>query len=168
MQILETPRLIVRYFTIRDIEALVPILSDPQVMEFSIIGVHNRQQIKQFIEQRLLSYLEPGFGLYALNYKQNGKLIGYCGFFVQKIDEDKEVELGYRLAANYWGRGLATEAVQHIARYGRSKFNFKRFVCIIEPNNTRSIRVAEKLEMKLEKKIIYYGINANLYGRNYK
>ena len=168
MQILETPRLIVRYFTIRDIEALVPILSDPQVMEFSIIGVHNRQQIKQFIEQRLLSYLEPGFGLYALNYKQNGKLIGYCGFFVQKIDEDKEVELGYRLAANYWGRGLATEAVQHIAEYGRSKFNFKRFVCIIEPNNTRSIRVAEKLEMKLEKKIIYYGINANLYGRNYK
>ena len=168
MQTLETPRLLVRYFTIRDLEALVPILSDPQVMEFSIIGVHNRRQIRQFIEQRLLSYLEPGFGLYALIHKQKRELIGYCGFFVQKIDEDKEVELGYRLAANYWGRGLATEAAQYVAEYGRNKFNFKRLVCIIEPNNTRSIRVAEKLGMKLEKKIIYYGINANLYGRNYK
>ena len=168
MQIVETPRLIVRYFTIRDLEALIPILANSQVMEFSIIGVHSRQQIRQFIEQRLLSYLEPGFGLYALIHKKNKELIGYCGFFVQRIDQYKEVEVGYRLSAKYWGQGLATEAAQFICEYGRKKFNFKRFVCLIEPNNKRSIRVAKKLGMKLEKKIVYYGINVQLYSKNYE
>ena len=164
MQILETPRLIVRYFTIRDLDALVAILSDPQVMEFSIFGVHNRQQIRQFIEQRLLSYLDPGFGLYALIHKQDRELIGYCGFFVQKIDERREVEVGYRLATKYWGRGLATEAATHICEYGQKRFNLKRFVCLIEPNNIRSIRVAKKLGMQLEKNTVYHGIEVEVYG----
>ena len=168
MQIVETPRLIVRYFTIRDLEALIPILANSQVMKFSIIGVHSRQQIRQFIEQRLLSYLEPGFGLYALIHKQHQELIGYCGFFVQRVDKYKEVELGYRLNTQYWGRGLATEAAQSICEYGQKKFNFKRLVCLIEPNNKRSIRVAEKLGMKLEKKIVYYGINVQLYSKKYE
>ena len=168
MQILETPRLTVRYFTIRDLEALAPILADPHVMEFSIIGVHSRQQIRQFIEQRLLSYLEPGFGLYALIHKQKRELIGYCGFFVQRIDEYKEVEVGYRLAAKYWGRGLATEAAQSIIKYGRYKFGFQRLICLIDPNNRRSIRVAKKLDMKLEKKIVYHGVDVKLYSKNYE
>ncbi|MDJ0590178.1 MAG: GNAT family N-acetyltransferase [Pleurocapsa sp. MO_226.B13] len=166
MQVLETPRLILRYFTIRDLEALMPILADPQVMEFSIIGVHTRQQIRQFIEQRLLSYLDPGFGLYALIYKHNQELIGYCGFFVQKIDDHKEVEIGYRLATKYWGRGLATEAAKAVCQYGRKKFKFSRFVCLIEPANNRSIRVARKLGMKFEKKTIYYGIDVEMYSIN--
>ena len=168
MQILETPRLIVRYFTIRDLEALVPILADPQVMEFSIIGVHNQQQIRQFVEQRLLSYLDPGFGLYALIHKQNQELIGYCGFFVQKIDEHQEVEVGYRLAREYWGQGLATEAAKLICEYGQKRFNFKRYICLIEPNNKRSIRVAKKLNMKLEKEIVYHGIDVEVYSKNYE
>ena len=164
MQILETPRLIIRYFTIRDLESLFPILGDARVMEFSIIGVHDRQQIRKFIEQRLLSYMDPGFGLYALVNKEDRELIGYCGFFIQKIDDRKEVEIGYRLAAKYWGKGLATEAAQTIYQYGRERFNFQRFVCLIEPENTRSIRVAQKLGMKLEKSIVYYGIDVDVYA----
>lgn len=167
MQILETSRLIVRYFTIRDLDALIPILGDSQVMKFSILGVHNRQQIRKFIEQRLLSYLDPGFGLYALIHKENQELVGYCGFFVQKINDHQEVEIGYRLAAKYWGQGLATEAATCICEYGQDKFNFKRFVCLIEPANIRSIKVAKKLEMKLEKKIIYYGIDVDFYSINF-
>ena len=164
MQILETPRLIIRYFSIRDLEALVPILGDAKVMEFSIIGVHDKKQIRQFIEQRLLSYLTSGFGLYALIHKQDRELIGYCGFFVQKVGDRQEVEIGYRLASKYWGRGLATEAARAIYQYGRERFNFKRFICLIEPANSRSIRVAQKLEMKYEKNIIYHGIDVEMYS----
>ncbi|MEO0926485.1 MAG: GNAT family N-acetyltransferase, partial [Cyanobacteria bacterium J06643_13] len=75
MQILETSRLTLRYITSRDAEALMSVLGDPEVMQFSIIGVHDRQQIRQFIEQRLLSYLECGFGLYALVHKQDQQMI---------------------------------------------------------------------------------------------
>jgi [ribosomal protein S5]-alanine N-acetyltransferase len=168
MQILETSRLTLRYITSRDREALVRILGDQEVMRFSIIGVHSPSQIKQFIEQRLLSYLEYGFGLYALIHKQSQELIGYCGFFIQSIEEQKEVEIGYRLAQPYWGQGLATEAAQAVVEYGQQRFNFQRFVCLIETENIRSIRVATKLGMKLEKRIIYHGLDVAMYSLNCK
>jgi ribosomal-protein-alanine N-acetyltransferase len=164
MQILETSRLTLRYITSRDAEALMPILGDAEVMQFSIIGIHSSKQIKQFIEQRLISYLEYGFGLYALVHKQNQELIGYCGFFIQSIEQQKEVEVGYRLAKKYWGQGLATEAAKAVVEYGQQRFNFRRFVCLIEIKNNRSIRVAQKLGMKLEKKIIYHGLNVAMYS----
>ena len=166
MQIIETPRLTLRYITIRDSKALIPILGDREVMRYSIIGVHNRPRIRQFIEQRLLSYLECGFGLYAVVNKENQELIGYCGFFVQSVDDRKEVEIGYRLAKKYWGQGYATEAAKAVLKYGREKYNFKRFVCLIDPENTRSINVAKKLGMELEKKIIYHGLNVEMYSIN--
>ena len=166
MHILETSRLTLRYITSRDAEALMPILGDAEVMQFSIIGIHSSKQIKQFIEQRLISYLEYGFGLYALVHKQNQELIGYCGFFIQSIEQQKEVEIGYRLAKKYWGQGLATEAAKAVVEYGQQRFNFRRFVCLIEIKNNRSIRVAQKLGMKLEKKIIYHGLNVAMYSLN--
>ena len=166
MQIIETSRLRLRYITIRDAKALKPILSDPEVMRFSIIGVHDRPQIRQFIEQRLISYLEPGFGLYAVIHKQDRELIGYCGFFLQSVEDRKEVEIGYRLAQKYWGQGFATEAAKAVLKYGRERYNFKRFVCLIDPKNTRSINVAKKLDMKLEKSIVYHGLNVEMYSVN--
>jgi RimJ/RimL family protein N-acetyltransferase len=166
MQILETSRLTLRYITSRDAEALMPILGDAEVMQYSIIGVHSPKQIKQFIEQRLISYMEYGFGLYAVVHKQNQELIGYCGFFIQSIEQQKEVEVGYRLAQKYWGQGLATEAAKAVVEYGQQRFNFQRFVCLIEIENSRSIRVANKLGMTLEKKIIYHGLDVAMYSLN--
>ncbi|MEO1342165.1 MAG: GNAT family N-acetyltransferase, partial [Cyanobacteria bacterium J06635_13] len=109
-------------------------------------------------------YLECGFGLYALVHKQDQQMIGYCGFFLQAIEQQKEVEIGYRLARKYWGQGLATEAAQAVLGYGQQRFNFQRFVCLVEPANTRSIRVATKLGMKLEKQIIYHGLDVEMYS----
>ena len=164
MQIIETSRLTLRYITIRDAKALMPILGDPEVMRYSLIGVHDRPLIRQFIEQRLLSYLEPGFGLYAVINRQNRELMGYCGFFIQSIEHIKEVEIGYRLAKKYWGKGYATEAAKAVLEYGRKRFNFQRFVCSIDPQNSRSIRVAKKLGMELEKQVIYHGLNVEMYS----
>ncbi|MGF1590070.1 MAG: GNAT family N-acetyltransferase [Pleurocapsa sp.] len=164
MKIIETSRLTLRYITIGDREALIPILGDAEVMRYSIIGVHNRQQVRQFIEQRLLSYLECGFGLYALIHKQTQELIGYCGFFIQSVEQQQEVEIGYRLAKKYWGQGLATEAAKAVLEYGQQRFNFQRFICLIDPDNIRSVRVAKKLGMKLEKKLIYHGLNVEMYS----
>ena len=166
MQIIETSRLTLRYITIKDAKALIPILGDPEVMRYSIIGVHNRPRIRQFIEQRLLSYLECGFGLYAVINKKDEEFMGYCGFFVQSVDDRKEVEIGYRLAKKYWGQGYATEAAQAVLKYGRERYNFKRFVCLIDPENTGSINVAKKLGMELEKKTIYHGLNVEMYSIN--
>jgi len=166
MQIIETPRLTLRYITSQDASALTSILGDDEVMQYSIIGVHDSQQIRQFIEQRLLSYLEYGFGLYALVHKQSQEMIGYSGFFIQSIEQRREVEVGYRLAKRHWGQGLATEAGLAVINYGRNRFNFQRYICLIETENRRSIRVATKLGMKLEKQIVYHNLDVAMYSLN--
>ena len=76
------------------------------------------------------------------------------------------MEVGYRLAQKYWGQGLATEAAQAVIQYGRERFNFQRFICLIDPENIRSIRVATKLGMKREKRLIYHGLDVAMYSLN--
>ena len=162
-QLLETPRLRLRHFVSSDRDSLHSILGDAEVMQFSIRGVHNQKQIREFIDRQLLSYLAPGFGLYAIIHKQNDESIGYCGLLQQSVDGKKEIEIGYRLAKKYWGQGLATEAATAIAKYGREKFGFQRLICIIDPANKRSIRVAEKIGMKFESDTIYRGVSVRIY-----
>ena len=70
------------------------------------------------------------------------------------------------MAKKYWGQGLATEAAQAVVKYGLERYNFQRYICLIEPENIRSIRVATKLGMSLEKKIIYHGLNVAMYSLN--
>ena len=76
------------------------------------------------------------------------------------------MKLAIVLARQYWGQGLATEAAQAVLKYGRDRYGFKRFVCLIDPANARSINLANKLGMALEKQIIYHGLDVNMYSRN--
>ena len=151
MKIAETPRLTLRHFSQNDLDALAVILADAQVMRFSLSGPKTRQQTQSLIEGVLASYEQKGRGLYAVVYKDNHKVIGYCGFFSQEIDGQSEIEIGYRLAPTYWGKGLATEAARATRDYGFSLLALTRLISIIDPQNIKSIRVAEKIGMQYEK-----------------
>ena len=98
----QTPRLTLRHFQQGDLDALAPILGDRKVMHFSSVESMTRSQTQNFIDKVISSYQKRGFGLYAVIYRANQQLIGFCGFFAQVIDEQPEVEIGYRLASAYW------------------------------------------------------------------
>lgn len=160
----ETPRLILRYFTHDDLDDLTPILADPQVMYFSARGVQTRDQTRRFINRILSSYQEDGFGLYAVIHKENYQLIGYCGLLTWDLKQQLEVEVGYRFATKYWGQGLGTEAAIAVRNYAWNQLNLNRLICIVQPENKRSIRVAEKIDMEYEKNTVVLNLEVAIYS----
>ena len=160
----ETPRLILRYFTHEDLDDLAPILADPQVMYFSARGVQTRDQTRQFINWMLYSYKKEGFGLYAVIHKKTLQLIGFCGLLIWDLKQQQEVEIGYRYATKYWGQGLGTEAAIAVRDYAWNHLHLNRLICIIQPENYRSIRVAEKTGMKYEQNTIFMYLDVRIYS----
>ena len=92
-------------------------------------------------------------GLWATIHKETGKFIGRCGLLPWTIEGQREVEVAYTFTREFWGQGLATEAAQGILKYGFEKLNLRRLICLIDPDNIASQRVAEKMGMSLEKRV---------------
>jgi RimJ/RimL family protein N-acetyltransferase len=89
-----------------------------------------------------------GFGYWAVEEKSTGSFVGELGFADFKRDIDPEMhdvpELGWGFAAHVHGCGYATEAVRAAVAWGDVRFASARTVCLIDPENAASIRVAEK------------------------
>jgi RimJ/RimL family protein N-acetyltransferase len=152
---IQTERTVLRRFREEDLDDIASVLAHPEVMKFSLSGPYSREQSRSFIERCLSGYEKRNIGLYAVIYRENQKVIGYCGFSFQDIDGVEEVEIGYRLHRDYWNRGLATETAKAIQDTGFKKMGFERMISIIEAENIGSIRVAEKNGMIFEKAAIF-------------
>ena len=162
--IVQTKRLIIREFQVTDIEALAKILAKPEVMLFfSPTGALSTKQTAVKIQSFLDSYQKYGYGKYALIHRQSGRLIGYCGIAVKEIEGKLENELGYRLDSDFWGKGLATEAMKACLEYYFDKFKFDSVLGIVEPENKASIRVLEKVGMEFVKESILWGTVVRIY-----
>jgi [ribosomal protein S5]-alanine N-acetyltransferase len=150
--LLETKRLILREMTPNDVDDLLKVLSDPEAMQF-YPQPFDRQMTQAWIKRNIQRYTQHGFGLWALIFKEHGKLIGDCGLVVQEVDGVEEIEIGYHISRDLWGKGLATEAAQACRDYGFSQLGFDKLVSLINPANIASRRVAEKNEMRLIKEM---------------
>ncbi len=162
----ESKRLLVREISEKDQDDLYQILGDPEVMKFSVHGPDTREGILKFIEVTKKRYDRDGVAQWAVIEKATGNFIGECGISVQTIDGVKEYEIGYRFARPYWGQGYATEAAIACRDYGISTLGLNRFISIIESENERSIRVAEKVGMTLEKESSFHNIPVRIYSLN--
>jgi [ribosomal protein S5]-alanine N-acetyltransferase len=159
----ETDRLILREFQRTDLQELAPILAAPKVMKFSKTGVNSIEQVQEKIEGFIACYKEFGFGKWAVIFKENNHLIGYCGIAVAGIDGSDERELGYRLDSRYWGQGLATEATSASIKYGFVHFNLPYILGIVERANTASVRVLEKVGMRYQRTTLFHEVEMDLY-----
>lgn len=110
--ITETDNLLIRRLTTEDADALVPILGDPEVMEFSTTGPLSLEEIFEWLEKRFKQYEHPGFSFWAVVLKSTDKVIGICGILPLDIDGRIEIEIGYRFNKAYWGQGYAREATK--------------------------------------------------------
>lgn len=164
MIVVETSRLILRYFILEDLDELSLILADAEVMQSSLSGVKTRSQTEEFLHWILARYQKDNLGLYAVIDRSDRQLIGFCGLLVWNFEEYIEIEIAYRLARAYWGQGKGTEAATAVRNYARNKLGIDRLICLIEPTNIRSIRVAQKLGMNYEKNIILQGLNVRIYS----
>ena len=162
--IIETPRLIIRKFTKDDAHALKIILGDPEVMRYSLKGALDEEGIREYLRTIILDHYEKhGFGLWAVVHKEDDQLIGYAGLICQTIDKEECVELGYRLATAYWGKGLAQEAAAAIRDFVFTEMGLDRLISIIDPCNVRSVRVAKKAGMERVKSTVFHGTDVDIY-----
>lgn len=162
--ITETPRLLLRKIQESDFDALLKILGDPEVMRFSLHGAEDHDGVRKFLESTWQRYERDGVAQWAVVLKETGACIGECGISVQIIDGIKEYEIGYRLAKSYWGQGLATEAAKVCRDLGFGQLVISRLISIIEAENKASIRVAEKVGMRMEKESAFHGISVKIYS----
>jgi ribosomal-protein-alanine N-acetyltransferase len=157
MDVIETERLIFRHLSVEDAEDLHRVYANPDTMKFMGQGSASVEETRGHIQQHIEKYYNNyGFGLWATVLKENNSLIGRCGLLYQDIEGTKDLELAYLLDSNYWGQGLATEAARSIIKIGFDRYHFKRIIAVINPQNTASIRVAEKVGMNYEREIAQY------------
>jgi ribosomal-protein-alanine N-acetyltransferase len=152
--VLETKRLILRHFIMDDLDELFALYCDPEIRRYFPDGVLNYEETKEELEWFLNGHPEhPELGLWATIHKETGKFIGRCGLLIWEIDGRQEVEIAYLLDKSYWHQGLATEAALGIIKYGFEDLNLSRLICLIHPENLASQKVAERIGMKLERKV---------------
>lgn len=157
VQLFETERLFARQLSHRDLPALTEILSDPEVMKYSVRGVCDEAATRKFIDWCLECYSFHGIGPWALVEKDSGDLVGFCGVGPELVADVEEINLGYRLARKFWNQGFATEAVKGVLDYAFGQKNFASVVVIIEPEHGASVRVSEKAGFRHYTKLEFHG-----------
>jgi [ribosomal protein S5]-alanine N-acetyltransferase len=162
--ILETERLLLRSLTLGDLDDLSTIYADPGVRAFFPEGPLSREETREEIEWFTDVYeARYGYGLWATIDRASGALIGRCGLIPWRVldagpdalvldhaDEHPqtgvtyEVEVAYLLARASWGRGLGTEVARALVAYAFERLEVPRLICLVDPGNEASRRVAEK------------------------
>ena len=158
----ETARLRLRAFTHADLDGLSRIASDPEVMRHIGDGLPFTRDETLFNLNGIINAFERrGWGRWALEKKDGGGLIGYCG--LANGNDDIGVEVVYLLAREEWGKGIAMEAASASLRYGFDSLGFDSIAAVTFPDNLRSRRVMERLGMSFERSAVYHGYKCVCY-----
>ena len=154
-RIVETERLLIREFVEDDAAAFHGFNSDPEVLRYT--GEPPTESVEQ--ARRMIraypDYRKHGYGRWAVVYKPDDRVIGFNG--LKYLDDLDQVDLGYRLLPDYWGRGIATESSLAVVRYGFETLDLERIIGLVVPQNVGSIRVLEKVGMRYQDMIPYFG-----------
>jgi RimJ/RimL family protein N-acetyltransferase len=145
----ETERLTLRRWVETDREPFVRMNRDPSVMEF-FPGLLSRGQSDAMVDGIEAHFEEKGFGLWAAELRENADFIGYIGLAIPRFEAAFTpcVEIGWRLAPAYWGRGLATEGARAVVRHAFEALGLQALVSFTVPANVRSRGVMVRLGMR--------------------
>ncbi|MCA1624276.1 MAG: GNAT family N-acetyltransferase [Acidobacteria bacterium] len=144
-EILQTDRLLMRTWTLVDVKALFEICRDPEIMLHIGTGkpYQSVDEAINFLNWTVAYQAENGFCRWAIVEKASQRIIGSCGF--ARLENSGEIELGYLLARQAWGKGFATEAAAACLKYGFKELGFSSVVALTDPEHIASQRVVEKL-----------------------
>ena len=149
---LETERLVLRRFTLEDVDLIVALDADPQVMRYITGGAATpRLEVETDILPAWLAYYQrfAGFGFWAAHEKTCGEFLGWFHFRPPPDAALDDVELGYRLRLAVWGQGYATEGSRALIEKGFRELGVRRVFATTMVVNAASRRVMEKAGLKL-------------------
>jgi ribosomal-protein-alanine N-acetyltransferase len=160
----ETERLFVRRYTDEDFEIFFRMSGDEELMQY-IRPAQSREECLEFFTKNNAAYAErPQLGRWALLSKENKETVGSFG--VLPLPNTEEIQLGYVLLKEHWGKGYAAEAVQGAIRYCFEKLQLDSIVAVTEVPNTASQKVLLRNGFVYEKSYPEKEIMLNLYRLN--
>jgi RimJ/RimL family protein N-acetyltransferase len=149
MFLIETERLVIRPWQPDDRPAFTSLMSHPEVTQYVHGGKpYTEAEADQWFERQARQLAEHGMCMGALVEKSTNRVAGLSG--TQPLGSTTDLEIGWILARDAWGRGFATEAGAACMRYVLETLNRPRVVAIIDPGNEPSKRVAARLGMTYE------------------
>ena len=128
-----------------DLDNMAALLSDPVVMSY-YPAPKSREEAARWIAWNEANYATHGYGLWIVE-TLDGEFLGDCGLTWQQVNDRSELEVGFHIRADSWGRGYATEAAAACKEFALAELDVVQLVAIIHPENMASRRVAEKIGM---------------------
>lgn len=156
MTILKTKRLLLRPWKETDLAPFAALNADPKVMEYFPSPLSKEES--DHLAHRIRSKIEDkGWGLWAVEIPGVADFIGFIGLHL--VDKSTlpahftpAVEIGWRIAFDYWGQGYATEGANAALAYGFETLNLEEIVSFTAVQNMRSRRIMEKIGMHRDPK----------------
>jgi RimJ/RimL family protein N-acetyltransferase len=147
--VIVTERLILRPFEPRDVDAFVALNADVEVMRY-FPSTLTREESLESLDRNAVRFARDGFSFNAAELRATGEFAGFIGLAVPSFEAHFTpcVEIGWRIAARFWNRGLATEGARACLEFGWNKLDLKQIVAFTTPSNAPSRRVMEKIGMR--------------------
>ncbi|MEN2767457.1 GNAT family N-acetyltransferase [Ornithinibacillus xuwenensis] len=142
--VLETERLRLRMIEENDAPSLLKYLSDKDVMQY--YGLKPFTEINEALNEiswYQSIYLNKSGIRWGITWKEENEVIGSCGF-LNGVSEHCRTDIGYELSKDYWGQGIASEALVAVLEYGFNELELERVQALIEPPNISSMKLVEK------------------------
>lgn len=154
------PRVELRPFALSDVAAAHRVYSDARVMRWVGAGpVHRLEQTEAMVRQYIDHQNRHGFSFWVVTERQSGRLIGDSGLYTR----DVEIELGYTLAHEYWGKGYGSEAATICIESAFANLGAREVVALIRPENERSIALVARLGFAPDGEVMVHGAPHTLY-----
>jgi RimJ/RimL family protein N-acetyltransferase len=167
--VIETERLLLRAWQPSDEAPFAAINADPEVTRY-LRGPMRRDASDELLATIRGHWQQHGFGLYAVEVKDSGAFAGFVGLAVPSFLPEvlPAVEVGWRLGREHWGNGYATEGARASLAQAFGPLELRQVISIIDPRNTASVRVAERLEMQRGRDRIHpvTGVRLAVYAKN--
>jgi RimJ/RimL family protein N-acetyltransferase len=142
--VLETARLVMREWRQSDFDAYAASNADAEVQRF-LGGPQDREQSWRTLALQIGHWELRGYGQWALERREDGRMIGRAGLW--NPEGWFGVEVGWKLARHAWGQGYATEAATAAITWGFDHLGVDRLISVINPENSASLSVADRLGM---------------------
>ncbi len=144
---IRTDRLVLRHWRDADRAPFAAMNADPDVRRY-LGDLLSREEADGFVDSVQAFWRDNGWGLWAVAVSGVAPFVGYVGLWpTDLLPGGRRVEVGWRLAREYWGRGYATEAAREALRVGFEELDLAEIVSLTAVVNRPSIAVMERLGM---------------------
>ena len=166
---IETERLVLRKPRREDAADLAVAYADPEVVRYMSDGsTATLAEVEEGLDRWLDRWESWGMSLFSLERRADGRVLGRAGYLrwdpeTWEVGGD-ETELGWLLAREYWGQGYATESALALRDWAIEERGLTRLISLIDRENVRSVRVAERIGERYERDVEVRGKLSRLYS----